>query len=499
VAFLLMDNNIAESISDVIRKGKLELDLLFGKLPTRIIQVGERFGGIHIALISIIFIMLSIINHHGGLLHPDVEINIPHFLSNRPLLEKLYDSRIIESGYFRARELSYLVDYVDYKFFELSVNFGQPHFLSLIHYVFSLIISVVFWQFCVKDLELGKLNATLLILLFWTSTYIFLGGVLFRTAKIGVSLTSVALFVILYRTLKRERQIEGYKLPASIWLICFGLSCIAALFDEQGFFIDFIIIIFLFVWMISFSSRNTILLISAFITSFFFSVIYKYIVAPYLTLYLNHYYPDFSYQQGVLSGDYFVHFSQYFNSGVFLLFETIRYTLGNFPNPVVSYSVILITSFFVFVGIKEMVKNKPKPNPVFSVIVGMALVLFVFIPLMNSLMILRHRILLNYRSTYYSLPVSTLVLMALSLLLSYLKKARIIPTFVIAIFLAIAVIGNLISLPRNTQAVRIQSDEYYKNTPLLLISLRHINDKNYQAPDFIKQNPVYDFFASERH
>ena len=471
----------------------------FSKLRPRIIKIGDQNGGVLIALLSIVFITLSVINHHGGFLHIELKDYIPYYLSNRPLINKLYDSQITEHGMFQARELSYLVDYVDYKFFEISVSLGRPHFLSLMHYVFSLLISVLLWQFCTKDLELGKLNATLLILLFWTSTYIFLGGIMFRSAKIGVALTSAALFVILYRTLKRDRQIEGYKLPASIWLICFGLSWAGTLFDKQGVYIDILIILFLSVWMISSSSRNMILLISAFITSFIFSAINNYGVAPSLTLYLNHYYPDFSYQQGVLSGDYFVNFSQYFNSGVFLFFETIRYTLGNFPYPVVSCSVILLTSFFVFVGIKEMVKNKTKPNPVFSVIVGMALVLFVFIPLMNSLMISRHRILLNFRSVYYSLPVSTLVLMALSLLLSYLKKARIIPTFVIAIFLAIAVIGNLVSLPRNAQAVRIQYEEYYKNTPLLLISLRHINDNDYQAPDFIRQNPVYDFFASKRH
>jgi len=107
--------------------------------------------------------------------------------------------------------------------------------------------------------------------------------------------------------------------------------------------------------------------------------------------------------------------------------------------------------------------------------------------------------LLNIRSVYYSLPVSTLLLMALSLLLSYLKKVRIIPAFVIPIILAIAVIGNLVSLPRNAKVVRTQSDEYSKNAPLLINSLRHINDNDYQAPDFIKQNPVYDFFASKRH
>ena len=68
--------------------------------------------------------------------------------------------------------------------------------------------------------------------------------------------------------------------------------------------------------------------------------------------------------------------------------------------------------------------------------------------------------------------------------------------FQLTIFLAIAAIGNLVSLPRNAQAVRNQD---YKNTSILINSLRHINDKDYQPPDFIRQNPVYDFFASERN
>jgi hypothetical protein len=227
-------------------------------------------------------------------------------------------------------------------------------------------------------------------------------------------------------------------------------------------------------------------------------MIYNYIIAPYLTFHLNHYYPDFSYQ-GLLSWDYIMNFSQYFNSGVFLLFETIRFTIGNFPYPIVVFSVLLIITFFIFILHKELVKKEQPRNPILLVFTGMALVFVVFIPLMNSLMILRHRILLNFRSTYYSLPVSILVLMALSLLLSYMKNTRRIPAIVIALFLAIAVIGNLVSLPTNTQAVRIQSDEFYKNTPALIAGLRHINDKDYQVPDSIRQNPVYDFFASKRN
>jgi len=186
-------------ISAIFAQRMRDVDFPTKKPRNKIFQAIDHIGGVHIAVLSVFFITLSVLNHHGGFLHIELNEYIPFYLSDSPLLNKLYDSKVTEQGLFRARELSYLVDFFDYKFFELSVKLGYPHFLSLFHYVFSLIISLLLWQFCVKDLELGKLEATLLILLFWTSTYIFLGGILFRTAKIGVALISVALFVILYR------------------------------------------------------------------------------------------------------------------------------------------------------------------------------------------------------------------------------------------------------------------------------------------------------------
>ncbi len=130
VAYLLMVKNMAKSISDVINKGKLELDYSFSKLRPRIIRVGDHFGSRPDCLSFNNF--YNAFNHQPSswvLLHPDVEVNIPHFLSNRPLLNKLFDSRIIETGYFRARELSYLVDYVDYKFFRIIGEFRAASFL----------------------------------------------------------------------------------------------------------------------------------------------------------------------------------------------------------------------------------------------------------------------------------------------------------------------------------------------------------------------------------
>ncbi len=487
------------SISDIINRGKLKLYPLFSTMPERIIQAGERLGFIHILLLSTIFITLSVILHDGGFLHPELEVYIPYYLSDTPLLNILYDSRVTDMGNFQARELSYLVDYVDSKFFELSVNLKHPHFLSLSNYVFSFIIGILLWQFCVKDLELGKLNSTLLILVFWTSTYSILDGILFRSAKIGVTLTSACIFVILYRTLKRDKQIEGYKLPASIWLSCFGLSWAMTLFDKQGVYLDITIIIFLFVWMISSFSRNIVFLISAFIASLSLCIIYTNIIAPSLTFYLNHYYPDVRYQDLFTRGNlahFIQYFGQYMYSGEFLFFETIRYTIGNFSYPLVSYPVILLIIFFVFVGIKEIVKNKLKPNPKVLVIAGMLLVYFVFIPLMNSLMILRHPPLFYIRTVYYLLPASTLMLFAFALILSYLKKARIIPAFVIVVFLAIAVVGNLVVLPQNNRGAR---NEFYEKSALLIKSLRHINDisgKNYRVPKAIEQDLVYLFFKS---
>jgi hypothetical protein len=60
-------------------------------------------------------------------------LRLPFYLSDTPLLNKLFDSRILEQYIYHIRELSYFLDFLDSKFIELRIENGFPHFLSLSH------------------------------------------------------------------------------------------------------------------------------------------------------------------------------------------------------------------------------------------------------------------------------------------------------------------------------------------------------------------------------
>ena len=71
-----------------------------------------------------------------------------------------------------------------------------------------------------------------------------------------------------------------------------------------------------------------------------------------------------------------------------------------------------------------------------------------------------------------------------------------IPSFVMVIFLVLAVVGNINSLPQNNRDIH---NDFYKNTALLIKSLRHLDDltgEHYRVPNVIKEDPVYMFFKS---
>ena len=71
----------------------------------------------------------------GGSVHPETRQYIPAYLSDRPLLAILFDSRVNDAGLFRARELSYFLDCLDVRFIDLSIRAGHPHFLALSNYL----------------------------------------------------------------------------------------------------------------------------------------------------------------------------------------------------------------------------------------------------------------------------------------------------------------------------------------------------------------------------
>ena len=208
----------------------------------------ERINITHILLLSLVLAALSIAYHHGGILHPELQVRIPFYLSDRPILNKLYDNRIVEDNLYVGRELSYVFDFLDAQFIALSISLGIPHFLSITFYVFTIAMGMILWQFCVAELKLRRWIGLGMVLLFWTGPNAFLGGVYFRSAKPGVALCTIALYFLVYHILQAIQRNHGYRLPFGLWAACLAISLADGLFDREGVFYVGSVLVFLLIW-----------------------------------------------------------------------------------------------------------------------------------------------------------------------------------------------------------------------------------------------------------
>jgi hypothetical protein len=449
-------------------------------------------------LVAMALALCSILQHHGGALHPEVEDRLPYYLSRGSLLAKLYDSDYLDWGMYQARELSYLFDYVDCKCIAWSVALGYPHFLSLTQYVFLVLISLVLWRFGVVELKMDRWMAWCVLLLFWTSPAVFLGGVFFRTAKIGVALTVAVLYCLIYRSLLAARENPKWVLGARRWLIFFGWAWVATLFDRQGVFMVGVAVFFLGCWFLAYGEKNTLKLMGAFGAALALSVLYNYILAPLLTLWINHYWPDFHYQHLPWSelAEHPVFFTA---SGISLYYDTVRFLFGDIP----PWGAVLVLLGLAFLALATGARRHAG-KPFYTAALGLILSQSVLMWVLTALMVLRHRALLEaaQRGGGYYLPMVSMLSMTLLLTLSWLQTKPIMPRWCLPLLLSGAILGNIVALPRHEAQARsgIISgnmeglDPNYPSGPALLDALRNLRNPRYVVPPKIARNRVFQFF-----
>jgi hypothetical protein len=437
----------------------------------------------------------SIAWQHGGVLHPEIEKRLPYYLSHGPLLDKLYDSEYLDGNMYQARELSYFFDYIDCKFIAGCVALGHPHFLSLTHYVFLVLISLVLWRFGVEDLKMKRWIALCVLLLFWTTPAVFLAGTFFRTAKIGVAFTMVVLYWQIFRILRAARENPAQRLSASSWLACFGLAWAATLFDREGVFMVAAIVVFLGFWFLGYRKKTALHLMGAFAAALALSVLYNYIIAPVLTLSTNNYWPDFKYQH--LPWEKLAARPLYFiTSGASLYFDTVRFFLGNIP----AWGAVLVVIALAGAALAPG-RGRAEDKGAFSAALGLCLCQTVLIWVMMTLMFLRHAALVwpDVRRVYYFLPVIALFGMTLLMALACLQSRRLLPPWCLALFLGGALAGNIVALPGHEAILRAgEGKTLYQSTPLLLDALRNLRNPNYPISPEIARNRVFQFFHDGR-
>ena len=153
---------------------------------TNLFKHVERVPTLTYVIFLILIEIIAFYSVNGGTLHPELEQYIPHYLSDRPILQKIYSADQVEIGSeYRPRPLSYLIDNYDVLFIGWCTGLGHPHFESLSYFVFWTIDCFLCW-FCFRNyFGLDRLNTAMLIGLFCTSPVVFFSCSYFRSAKPG--------------------------------------------------------------------------------------------------------------------------------------------------------------------------------------------------------------------------------------------------------------------------------------------------------------------------
>jgi len=458
-------------------------------------NINSHLNLLHVFLVSLIPVTFSILYQHGGVAHPEIYNYLPEYLSGKPLLAILYNSKILDMDLYQARELSYFFDFIDCKFIEFSTLRGYPHFLSITTYIFLLTIGLLIWHFSVKAVKLPPLTGLVIVILYWTSPSVFLAGSYFRSSKNGVALTGAILFLMLHKFLSMGNSNPEKHISKTTWLVLFGVAWASTLFDRQGFYFIGMIILFIFFWNIAFPHRSNIILLSAFGAVLAISLLYNLSIAPFLTEYFNHYQPNFSYQAipwGNFIGDPLI----YTAAGALLYMDTLRFMFGNLPLEVALIGLTIVIGEIIRRAIQKRKAGKELSK--FDITsIGLILSNVVLLIGLDALMTLRHPALLwpDVRRVYYWLPQAVILYMTLAMFISSLKDLKGIYAHAILILLIFAVIGNVIAIPgHHIYLVQGHLKKYVEFTPRLLDALANMKNTQYPITLDVMQNPIYQHF-----
>ena len=451
-----------------------------------------RLGFPQVLVLSLVFVAVSVCLLRGGVVHPEVLKYLPHHLSERSLLQKIYDPKVLDMGFYQNRELSYLVDHVDCQFIAASVKAGRPHFLSLSFYFLIVTTGILFWWFCVHDLLLDRAASTLLLLIFYTSASVFMSGVYFRSSKPAIALMLMLMTFLIFRTVRSPAESRGpHRLLAS--LAYFGVSLAATGFDRQGFFMVAGAEVFLFLWTVLFRCRRGVSLLGAGLLALGVSLLSNYVITPRIIHALNGYWPDFTYQKLPLK-TLMLYPGDCLWQGALLFADTIRFTFGN--SWIVCVAIAVLLAFWSRHDVvPQSVGAQARPHPLNR----MAILLVVMAGLviaMNMLMYIRHSAVIwpDVRRGIYALPVVILLMIAVAFLIRWLYR-RLVPGALVQLVLALLLVGNLASIPLNMACFRNgHMRSYWEATPPLLEGLRHLKDPAFFPEPIVYRNPIYQHF-----
>jgi hypothetical protein len=422
----------------------------------------------------------------GGVLEREATIFMRQYTDDRTVLQKVFDPHANDFQAYQARELSYLIDYIDANFYMLLLKlFDVTFFIPLSALISSLLIVALFCIGVRKTmLNLDVLTTGLLLLLLLTS-FVFVAtmGVFYRSSK--PVLAPVILAFMFYTLRVGQKRSERANAPdrrgallTPDGLVVFFLATAMGLLDRQGFFYSLIPCGTLGLHCLLKRELQDLLIGAGAAAAF--GQTYNLLLGPIIVQAANGYWPDFFVQKLPFRQMAHLPLLQAFK----LLIENAMALLGGMK--LTGYVLMAaLTTHLIIQSIsiarrrlhRGELKGYCKTNA--SLCLTYGVVIFSLQVLMFALMIAAHPPVydwIDHRYWYYPIGFLITVLFGLTflvnLLLPYLKKRQ---YRILQGVLFLMVISNLLSLGyyKNLMLSSYWFGPVYRQSALLKISIRN--------------------------
>lgn len=394
-------------------------------------------------------IAASLIVQKGSWLHGEADLFLVDHLSERSFLSKVICPHAHDASQYQARELSHVLEFLDAQFIKWSLDHKMAHFYSITNYLLLFLISVLQFHFASRYLKLDPLVSVLLVALFWTTPCIFYSGQYLRSAKQGCAFFAFLLgwMVIMQAGLRRFPAVlvavQGFVLGLGlVWM------------DRQGLFILVAIILTLLLFSVGPGVPHRGIFIAALAAAAIGHYLYSKTIAPGLIRELNGFEVSFQYQKLPLE-QFFKGLFGYLWQGIVLLGNNLRFVIGNLTAGLVL--IVCAAMAWLFGQVRpasEPAKQGFELKKFWAALFVFWLLLLVG---MNALMVLRHEPLTwpDQKASYYWIPTSVLVLIAVTLAAAAVQKRFSPRPWVLRGVLAALVLSNITALPDHNKLIQM--------------------------------------------
>jgi hypothetical protein len=152
-----------------------------------------------LAAVILVLFFLELSIFPSGILYFQGPNELIYTLDNRPFINKIFDPATLDWGFYRAREISYLILVSEHYVTYFLAKIGFVKFFEVTHYLFLIFLLIIIFKSksTIINSRVFFLANALLLLNFFLTPNIFLGGLeSARPGKIAVVFGIIWLFLL---------------------------------------------------------------------------------------------------------------------------------------------------------------------------------------------------------------------------------------------------------------------------------------------------------------